>query len=267
MGIFTRKPDDSTERALHGDLTAEISALESQLHTKKGQLTESEARLAEVRSEYDRMVSDLIRIKKEINDKKKERESLEHIAGGVRIQVEEGRRALKECHRDVDLARRAAADLERITAEVDEKSAHLGRMDAEAKSARQRLAGINSDVQRQEQQLADLKQAAEAAARQNITTKLSEYQSQLDSSEAERKRLIAQLDARVSMVENLTQRLADAEARLRDHVPRQPPERGVVQAATALVASLRAKLNASQAELASVKSQLEEERARNRSSQ
>lgn len=261
MGLFKKKSDDAAERDLHRDLTEEISEMQGKLRVRGEQLREADARLGTVRSEYDQTVSDLMRIKKEINNAKEEQERLSRINDGIRMQIEEGRRTLRVSHKDVEMARRTATDLEGATAELEEKVALGKRMDKSLEAAQKRLDDTNSEITRRERRRVDLQRTAEMEAQQNVAKKLAATEAQLAESEAEREDLAEDLAARVRMVDNLQERLAVAEARLREPASRPPPDRGVVEAATAMVASLRGRLDEALGDLEEARRQLDEARA------
>ena len=262
MGLFKKKSDDTAERDLHRNLAAEISELQETLRVRTGQLREADERLGTVRSEYDQTVSSLMRIKKEINDAREEQGRLSRINDGIHIQIEEGRRTLRDSHKDVEMARRTTADLAGATAELEEKSALGKRMDESLEEAQKRLDGINSEIMQRERRRVDLQRTAGAEAQQDAAKKMAATEARLAKSEAEREDLAEELAARVRMVDNLQERLAAAEARLRESASRPPSDRGVMEAATATVALLRSRLNATVAELEKVRRQLDEERAR-----
>ena len=261
MGLFKKKPDDTAERDLHRDLTGEISEMRENLRVRGDQLREADEQLGSIRSEYDQTVSSLIRIKKEISDAREEQERLSRVNDGIHMQIEEGRRILRDSHRDVEMARRTAEDLEGANAELEEKAALGKRMDKSLADAQKRLDEINSEITEREQRRAGLQRTAESEAHQSVAKKLVDTEVRLAESEAERESLAAELATRLSMVDNLQERLAAAEARLRDPASRPPPDRRVVEAATAMVASLRDRLNKTLAELEDVRRQLDEARA------
>lgn len=261
MGLFKKKPDDTAERDLHRNLTEEISELQESLRVRRDQVREADERLGTVRSEYDQTVSSLIRIKKEISDAREEQERLSRINDGIRMQIEEGRRILRDSHKDVEMARRTAADLEGANAELEEKAALGKRMDKSLAGAQKRLNEINSEITQRERQRVDLRRTDELEAQQSAAKKLAATEARLAESEAERENLAGELAARMRMVDNLQERLAAAEARMREPASRPPPDQRVVEAATAMVASLRGRLNGALAELEEVRRQLDEARA------
>lgn len=261
MGLFKKKPDDTAERDLHRDLTEEISGLRESLRVRGEQLREADERLETVRSEYDQTVSSLIRIKKEINGAREEQKRLSRINDGIRMQIEEGRRILRDSHKDVEIARRAAADLEGANAELEEKASLGKRMATSLEDAQKRLNEINSEITQREQRRVDLQRTSELEAQQSVAKRLVAAEARLAESEVERENLAGELAARLRMVDNLQERLAAAEARLREPASRPPPDQRVVEAATAMVASLRGRLNRALVELEEARRQLDEERA------
>lgn len=264
MGLFRKKRDDSEERRLHRDLSDEIPRLQEAARERGAEVQEAESRLRSVRAEYDQVLSNLMSTKKEINDRREEKERLERVNEGIRMQIDEGRRTLKGSHKDMDLARRAAVDLERVTSDVKAKTAQSSTLDSKVRRAQKRLDKINAQMGTADGKRAKIERDAQRAAQRELAREVSKYKSRLSDAEAERNRLQSQLDAHVEMVENLKQRLSIAEEQLQAPAPQQQPNKGVVEAASALVASFRERLAESQDELARTRqrlAKLERERA------
>lgn len=253
MGLFSKRHDDSEERILHRDLKAEISRLEELVQTHGMEVQEAESRLRAVHTEYEQVLSSLMSTKKEINNCKDEKEQLERINKGIRIQIDEGRRILKGNHKAMDLARRAAVDLEKINSEIKARSTRYSLLDSEINQAQKCLDSINAQIDKMNRRCTDMAQDVQLETQH--AEEMSDYTSRLAAAEAERDRLQSSLDLHVDMVNTLKRRLAAADARLREPSPQQA-DRSVVEAASALVASFRKRLAESQKELAETKMRL-----------
>ena len=257
MDIFKRKTADSTKEDLRSDIAAELAVLQNRLKEQNAHLQKGDSQLHTIRAEYDQIVSNLMKIKREINDKKEEQVRLEHLNKGIRMQIEDGRRILRGSYKDFEMARRTAADLERLTAELEEKRLLCNKTNVEVERVQGRLTEMGVEME----QLQKKRQDMDSSLQQNLSSELAEYKSRLASSEDQRNQMAEQMNALTQMVTNLKQRLASSEARLQERST-QNPDKGVVEAASALVASFRIKLTTLQEELADAKSQLDKERAR-----
>lgn len=83
MGLFSKKPkrpkdqsNESDEYVLREELESEVERLQDQFRSKQADLEEVSGRLESVRKEYDVVVTNLMAVKKEANQKKAEMATL-----------------------------------------------------------------------------------------------------------------------------------------------------------------------------------------------
>lgn len=284
MDLFRRrKQDDPTEaERLQGDLSDEVARLRADVRDRDSQIREADARLATVRSEYTATVSNLMKIKKEINDMRGERERLERQGTNIRMQIEDGRKILKGSHRDLDLAEKAAADLARIRSELDSTMQERRREQSRLDKIKCELADVASEVaqrSRENESLAREREdldailadkAAGSASSDAAATKderagseLNLYRSRLAEMDAERRNMRAQLAERDKMIQDLRGRLAEPKKSDSDQDLTAPQsDKGVIEAASALVGSYRTRLAKAEKDLADARQELAEERER-----
>ena len=286
MDLFKRrKQDDPTEaERLQGDLSEEVARLRADVQDRDSQIREADARLATVRSEYTATVSNLMKIKKEINDMREERERLERQGTNIRMQIEDGRKILKSSHRDLDLAEKAAADLARIRSELDSTMQERRREQSRLDKIKRELADVANEVaqrSRENESLAreredlDAKLAdkaagsaspdAAAARDKGAGSELDIYRSRLAETDAERRNMRAKLAERDEAIQDLRRRLAEADLEKPgsdQDLAAPPPDKGVIEAASALVGSYRTRLAKAEKDLADARQDLAKERER-----
>lgn len=289
MDLFRRrKPDDPTEEENPpGDLSAEATRLQASVREREVQIREADARLGTVRSEYTATVSNLMKIKKEINDMREERERLGRQHTNIVMQIEQGRKILKGSHRDLDLAEKAAADLEKIRSELDSATQECRREQGRLHKIRRDLTDVTNEVARRSRENESLAREwedldaklANAATRVDSPgvsadaagdkgdggpgSELDHYRSRLAETDAERRNMRAQLAERDETIQDLRRRLAEAELEKpgsdQDLAATQS-DKGVIEAASALVGSYRTRLAKAEKDLADARRDLAEER-------
>lgn len=291
MDLFKRrKPDNPPEEETpRDDLSAEATRLQASVRECEVQIREADARLATVRSEYTATVSNLMKIKKEINDMREERERLERQSTNIVMQIEEGRKILKGSHRDLDLAEKAAADLEKIRSELDSTTQECRREQSRLNKIRRALADTTGEVARRSRENESLAREREGldAKLVNATagagspgvsadtaggegdggagSELDRYRSRLAETDAERRKMRAQLAERDETIQDLRRRLAEAELEKSgsdQDLAAPQSDKGVIEAASALVGSYRTRLAKAEQDLADARRDLAEERER-----
>lgn len=291
MDLFKRrKPDNPPEEETpRDDLSAEATRLQADVREREVQIREADARLATVRSEYTATVSNLMKIKKEINDIREERERLERQSTNIVMQIEEGRKILKGSHRDLDLAEKAAADLEKIRSELDSTTQECRREQSRLNKIKRELADTTGEVARRSRENESLARAREEldaklanttagagspgvsadAARGEgaggASSELDRYRSRLAETDAERRKMRAQLAERDETIQDLRRRLAEAELEKSgsdQDLAAPQSDKGVIEAASALVGSYRTRLAKAEQDLADARRDLAEERER-----
>lgn len=266
MGLFTKREykEDPTPSSSRLDPNQEMMNLRKEMQKINISLKESKDQLQSVRDEYTITVSDIMKIKKEINNKREIRKKLIMQNRNIEMQIEQGRKILQSSHKDIDLVKKTSTDLSILEAEIKSKKSEYAKMQAEIKSARDELSGLNADLQRRRTQSRLLNQeltrlAAEldqsrARIPQNQASdaikNLSVYKSRLVEANAECQKLRIDLESSTAMIQELRQRLKSAETqRATPHASPQLSNRKIVEAASSLVASFRSRLAATQEEL------------------
>lgn len=267
MGLFAKREykEDPTPSAPQLDPNQEMMNLRKELQKISISLKESKDQLQSVRDEYTATVSDIMKIKKEINSKRETHKKLIMQNRNIEMQIEQGRKILQSSHKDMDLVKKTSTDLSRLEAEIKSKKSEYAQIQAEIKSARDELDMLNGDLQRRRTQSRLLNQeltrlAAEldqsrAHIPQNQASdaikNLSVYKSRLVEANAESQKLRIDLESSTAMIQELRQRLKSAEIqRSASRAPDQPSNRKIVEAASSLVASFRSRLADAQEELA-----------------
>lgn len=242
MGLFRKKEvDDSVEQGLRRDLADEISDLQNQVRQQNKSLQESASQLDTVRSEYDVIVSNLMKIKKEINAQRQERTRLEQINTGLREEIAKSKDILRDNNKNLESAKTVANDLAQITAKLE-------RAKKEYKEVKGGLARTQADS------------AKSVHKKQDDGTAISEskdilqYKERLTTLESERENLQSQIQDNHKMVGKLQEQLALAQIRSRKPVPKQDPDKNVVKAASEMVLSARKRMLDAKNELKKEKS-------------
>lgn len=287
MGLFgkRRESGDSEDRgAPRHDLAGDAAQLEERLRTYNEQISEASGRLDEINAEYNAVVSDLMRIKKEINDRREEKGRLDVQNTNIQTQIAEGRQVLRSSHRDLDLAEKAAADLERIRAELEAKTQECRKEQSRLDRIKRELAAVTEEVAqrtRENESLArerdglDAKLAETAArlGRKGAESQkgghpqdgsmAAEYEAKMKAADVEIRSMRTQLADRAETIRDLKARLDAAEsAKLDGAAAASASDKGVIEAASSIVASFRVRLAETEKDLAAVRRELDQERAR-----
>lgn len=264
MGLFTKKEyKDDPEPPSSLDPESELQSLREQLHNIKISISESEAQLQSVRDEYTAAISDIMKIKKEINSKRETRRKLTMQNRNIEMQIEQGRKILQSGHKDIDLLEKTAADLSLLEADMESKKAEYANIQSQIKAARDELDAVKSDLHRRQtqskllnQELARLTKDLDRSRAHipqdgapDAIKNLAVYKSRLVEANAESQKLRIDLESSAAMIQELRQKLKSAEAQKSDDSIQQS-NRKIVEAASSLVASFKRKLATAQDELA-----------------
>ena len=266
MGLFTKREykEDPTPSGPQLDPNQEILSLRKELQKISISLKESKDQLQSVRDEYAITVSDIMKIKKEINSKREIHKKLIIQNRNIEMQIEQGRKILQSSHKDMDLVKKTSTDLSRLEDEIKSKKIEYAKMQSEIKSARDELSALNGDLQRRRTQSRLLNQEltrlsteldrSRAHMPQNQASdaikNISIYKSRLVEANAECQKLRIDLESSAAMIQELRQRLKSVETqRSTPHTSPQRSNRNIIEAASSLVASFRSKLATAQKEL------------------
>lgn len=225
--LFAKKPRDGRNDA-KDRLGLEIEKLEGVLAAKKADVGRLEGRVKLVKEEYDATISSLMSVKRELNDRKLElgvvlrehKAKLEQLKGHDRLK---GKAAHGEFLKTED-------DLERARAELKEALDGIKEARAEAEGEREGLRRVR-------------KERAEAGA------ELDEANARLYNARTELSK-VAHHDGGSSLTPREQAALHGAGSK----------DGGVIEAASALVGTLKSKLGAAQQELDAVQTMLAKER-------
>ena len=249
-------PAQSDEDALKGDLASEVEGLQTLFRKRQGELSAIEQKIKAVREEYDGIVGKLMLIKKELNQKRTQLAAAEREYGEIRDRIKKtgqhardsgqagdaSGKALSKTRHDLEDARREHDGLRRRVAQ--EQAALDGIMSRQAQ-ARADLEGIMS---RQAQARADPEGMGSAPVQRGAGPEDPEAGGDGDGDGAP----------------------AAAGAPGTDPADGSAPGGGadgkksaaaVIEAASAVVGSLKSRLSATQKELEAVQALLSEERA------
>lgn len=218
-------------------------------------LAEAMERLESARSEYDSLVSDIMRMKKEINNQRETRRILEIQNSDIQARIQDGRKILKTSHKDMELAERAAAEMMRIKSEIESSKQEHRRLADKVQSEQNRLAAVKLELQntskihetqdKLQKRVDELKaQLASAPSPADIAS----YKSKLDTAVAENRTLRARLEASTRLISELRQNASVTAP--------EPSRRGVVEAASNLVSQYKARLAETQQELERTRQEL-----------
>lgn len=207
LGIFGKKKVDDDSQV---DLVNEVSDLQNKINKQSELLQEATSKLESVRSEYDAVVHDLMKIKKEINEQSQERTRLEQINSGIRDEISQGKAMLRKKNKDLESAKSMANDLARSTTKLEKTK-------QEYASIKARLDKLRAD---------------------NNTDTL-QYKEQLEVSQSECQDLRGQIREQHEVIVKLQEQLAKARRRNMASTPKNRPDKGVVEAASVMVASFR----------------------------
>ena len=228
LGIFGKKKIDDTND-MTKDLTDEVSNLQDEVRKQNDLLQEATSKLKTVRSEYDAIVHDLMKIKKEINEQRQESTRLVQINSGIRDEIAQGKMVLRKTSKDLESAKTLASDLAKSTTKLKETK-------KEYNSIKARLDKLQTTTV-------------------HSSTDTLHYTEQLKVLESERQDFRYQIREQHEVIVKLQEQLARAQRRHSTSSTKNSPDKGVVEAASAMVASFRREMLDAQNELA-------EERAR-----
>ena len=228
LGIFgTKKVDDTN--VITKDLADEVSNLQDKVRKQNDLLQEETSKLETVRSEYDTIVHDLMKIKKEINEQRQERTRLEQINSGIRDEITQGKMILRKTSKDLESAKTLADDLTKSTTKLKETK-------KEYSSIKARLDKLQNTTV-------------------HSSTDTLHYKERLEVLESERQNFRYQIREQHEVIVKLQEQLARAQRRHSISSTKNSPDKSVVEAASSMVASFRR-------EMLDAQNELVEERAR-----
>lgn len=267
MGLFTKREykEDPAPSDSQLDPNREVLRLRNELRKINASLKEAKDQLQHVRDEYTTTVSDIMKIKKEINSKRETQRKLLMQNRNIEVQIEQGRKILQSSHKDLDLVKKTSTDLSRLEDEIKHKKLARAKIHAEIKSARDELGELNADLQRRRTQSSLLNQELARLAVEldqsrahipkdqasNALKNLAVYKSRLVEANAENHKLRIELESSTTMIQELRDRIESVERRRStSRTSSQQSNRRIIETASSLVASYKSKLTVAKEELA-----------------
>ena len=262
MGLFTKRAhqeDAPSSDTL--DPEQDVLRLQHELQEINVSLKESKDQLQSVRDEYTMTVSDVMKIKKELNDKRETNRKLQAQNRNIEMQIEQGRKILQSSHKDIELAKQTATTLSKLKADTESEKMTQAKIQHEIRSAHDELNALKADMSRRHEQsrslnqelarlTAELDTSRERIPQSKVTDVLKQlavYKSRLVESDAESQKLRTDLESSVAMIQELRKRLQSAEAQ--KPAQNTTSNSKIMEAASSIVSSYRYRLAAARKEI------------------
>ena len=236
MGFFGKKKEDvqdySAETTLKTEIEEEVEKLQKEFREKQTELDEITQRITTVKEEYDSTVGSLMTVKKELNQKKME---LDIIQREYRETREKAKKAeLIKDSKSVEKFNKTEGDHSKIKEELDKFTKKHDEIKEQLEKEQATLHNIKK------QQVEVEKELEEANSR------LYNAKNELDKKETfQNTSILTTSEKEFIGVDNESQKSSA----------------GIIEAASAVVGSLKSKLNTTMKELETVQTLLEKERA------
>jgi len=237
MGFFSKKKvgeiisKKSEEHVLKEELTTEIQSIQNEFRTKQEELNDITQKIQTVKEEYNTTVGNLMLVKKELNQKKMEYDVVQREYNGIRDKIENAKKI-------------------KGSKSVDEFNKTKGNLS----KTKQELEDVIIEYDKIKEQIAQ-----EQSKLHNIKKQQIEYEKELDEASSRLYNAKEELDKKDHFQD--TSILSPKE---REFIERessnQQSSAGVIEAASAVVGSLKSKLNMAQKELEALQLLLEKER-------
>ncbi len=240
MGFFGKKKDDGTrghaEESYEGaplkdELQTKIEDLESEFGEKKAEYEQLEERVRTVKEEYDAAVSNLMAVKKELHHRKLEADVAQREHKSILEKIKELDRN-KDEKREVEFIK-TELELSKIKKELES-------LTEEHQKVKEDLTQRHSDLRMVRKQQIDVEKELEEA-----NSRLYNAKTELDKKDEFQD---------PSILTPKEKEFIQGEKRNDQSIA------GVIEAASAVVGSLKSKLNTAQKELDTVQNLLEKER-------
>ena len=219
-----------------GQKRKEVSSLEELVNTKQDLRKSIEEKLVDVRKEYDSAVSTLMSTKKELNEKRRD-------ARSASSELENIQKRLTDIIADTASAETIRKKKDDELKSIEREHSTVKTQIAEMQRAKSLLQEMKGEITSQQEKNINLKKQIQAS--ENMLQKLEkEKKSVLESVRNAEKSLKVQPVAKIEDTKN----------------PPPAENKSVVEAASAVVASMTQKLRSAENELTVVKSLLQKER-------
>ena len=238
MGLFGKRKEkvetvsqNSEEYVLKENLEAEIEKLQDEFRTKKGELNEINQKIQSVKEEYDSTVSNLMLVKKELNQKKLERDV-------ILREYKEMKEKIKNAEKIKD---------SKSIKEFNQTEENLVKLKQELEEFTKKQKEIKEKI---EQGKLDL---------HNIRKQQIDTQKELDEANSRLYNAKEELDKKEHFEDTSILTSKEKEF-IQGEKSNEKNSAGIIEAASAVVGSLKSKLNMTEKELETVQSLLEKER-------
>ena len=235
MGLFGKKKteevvaDNSEEIKLKESLESEVETLQNEFRVKQKELTDISEKIQSVKGEYDSSVSNLMLVKKELNQKKMELDVIQREYKEIREKIK-GSEQIKDSKEFSDFTK-TKENLTRIKDELDE---FTREHDSIKEQIAQEQAILRSIKQQQMESEKELEEA---------NSRLYNAKEELDKKDVFQEESVLTPKEKEFIQGN-----------------NKKDSAGIIEAASAVVGSLKSKLNMTQKELEAVQLLLEKER-------
>ena len=238
MGFFGKKkteevevPDFKEENTLKNELEEEVEKLQNDFREKQTQLDEITEKITTVKEEYDSTVGNLMLVKKELNQKKMELDIVK-----------------RECRETQEKNKKS--ELIKNTQDVDK----FKKTQGEHSKIKEDLLEFTKKYEEIKEQV-----AKEQAILHNITKQQVEVKKELEEANSRLYNAKQELDKK-DIFEDTSILTPTEKEFIGVNSENQKSSEGIIEAASAVVGSLKSKLNTTQKELDAVQTILEKER-------
>ena len=145
MGLFAKKREITDNDSIQ--TPQEVVDLQDRLRECEEDIQEAESRLKTIRAEYNTTITNLINIKKEINEKKEEQKRLSQQNVNLQMQVEQSREILRDSYHDRTVAEKTVADLRQADTDLKAKITEYKAVERRLSDAEKRLAAMQDEIQ------------------------------------------------------------------------------------------------------------------------
>jgi len=244
MGLFGKKkteetvPERNEENILKEELEGEVERLQGEFREKHKELEDIEEKIQEVKKEYDVTISNIMSVKKEFNQKKMEldivqREYKETVERNKKAEAVKDSKSIEESNKNKENHSKIKQELDKLTEERDEvKSEH-------------------EEIKKQIEQ--------EQSALHSIRKQQIEVEKELDEANSRLYNAKEELDKRDHFEDTSILSPSEKEFITGENEAKENSA-GIIEAASAVVGSLKSKLNMTLKELETVQLLLEKER-------
>ncbi len=237
MGFFGRKKvgetisEKSEEYVLKEELETEVESIQNEFRTKQEELNDITQKIQTVKEEYNTTVTNLMAVKKELNQKKMELDVIQREYIGIRDKIKnaeqiKGSKSISEFNKTKGNLSKIKEELEETTIEYDK---------------------IKEQV------------AQEQSTLHSIRKQQIEYEKELDEASSRLYNAKEEL-AKKDHFQDTSVLTSKEKEFIQGTNTNQKSSAGVIEAASAVVGSLKSKLNMAQKELEALQLLLEKER-------